>query len=98
LGLSIAANPADPSACDAKVSDRLERMRVNPGGGWRIDDVEAICREYDVLCVPPRGGGSHYKIAHPAVAEKLTIPFKRPIKPVYIRKLVTFLDAVRAKR
>jgi hypothetical protein len=72
-------------------------MRANPGGGWRIGDIEAVCREYDVLCAPPRGGGSHYKIAHRSVAEKLTIPFKRPIKPVYIRKLVTFLDAVRAK-
>jgi len=28
-------------------------------------------------------------------AEKLTIPYKRPIKPVYIRKLVAFIDAVR---
>jgi len=29
------------------------------------------------------------------MAEKLTIPFRRPIKSVYIRKLVTFVDAVR---
>jgi hypothetical protein len=29
------------------------------------------------------------------MAEKLTIPYKRPIKPVYIRKLVAFIDAVR---
>jgi hypothetical protein len=28
------------------------------------------------------------------MAEKLTIPYKRPIKPVYIRKLVAFIDAV----
>ena len=27
-------------------------------------------------------------------ALKLTIPYKRPIKPVYIRKLVAFVDAV----
>jgi len=25
----------------------------------------------------------------------LTVPFRRPIKPVYIRKLVRFIDAVR---
>jgi hypothetical protein len=29
------------------------------------------------------------------MAEKLTVPYKRPIKPVYIRKLVAFIDAVR---
>ncbi len=27
--------------------------------------------------------------------EILTVPFRRPIKPVYIRKLVRFIDAVR---
>jgi hypothetical protein len=26
------------------------------------------------------------------------VPFKRPIKPVYIRKLVKFIDAVLAER
>jgi hypothetical protein len=30
----------------------------------------------------------------PRMAEKLTIPYKRPIKPVYIRKLIAFIDAV----
>ncbi len=29
------------------------------------------------------------------MAEKLTIPYKRRIKPVYIRKLVAFIDAIR---
>ena len=27
--------------------------------------------------------------------EILTVPFRRPIKPVYVRKLVRFIDAVR---
>jgi hypothetical protein len=62
-----------------------------------MSDIEAVCREHGVVCGPPRGGGSHYKIAHPTVAEKLTVPFNRPIKPIYIRKLVAFLDAVRAR-
>jgi hypothetical protein len=30
------------------------------------------------------------------MVEKLTVPYKRPIKPVYIRKLVAFVEAVRA--
>lgn len=70
-------------------------MRRNPQGDWTIHDVVAVCREYDVLCEPARGGSSHYKVGYPRVAEKLTIPYKRPIKPVYIRKLVAFLDEVR---
>lgn len=77
------------------MSRRLEEMRRHPAGDWRIEDVAALCGEFGVLCASPRGGGSHYKIAHPRMAEKLTIPFKRPIKAVYIRKLVAFVDAVR---
>jgi hypothetical protein len=77
------------------MSKRLERMRSNPAANWTIGDVEAVCREHAILCEPARGGGSHYKVAHPDVREKLTIPSKRPIKPVYIRRLVAFIDAVR---
>ncbi|MBI1868726.1 MAG: type II toxin-antitoxin system HicA family toxin [Methylocystis sp.] len=77
------------------MSRRLDAMRRNPAGDWRIEDVEALCREFAILCEPARGGGSHYKIGHPRLAQKLTIPFKRPIKAVYIRKLIAFVDAVR---
>ena len=80
------------------MTKRLEDMRNNPRGDWRIEDVEAVCREYGVLCSAPRGGGSHYKVAHPRMVEKLTIPYKRPIKPVYVRRLVAFIDALSANQ
>lgn len=77
------------------MKERLELMRKNPSGDWRISDIEALCKEYGIDCKPPRGGGSHYKVSHPRLTEKLTVPFKRPIKAVYIRRLVSFVDAVR---
>jgi len=40
---------------------------------------------------PPSGGGSHFKVSHLSQDEILTIPARRPIKPVCIRKLVAFL-------
>jgi hypothetical protein len=55
-------------------------------------DVQAVCHEYGVRCEPSRGGGSHYKVFHVAVPGALTIPFKRPIKPVYIRQHVQLID------
>lgn len=73
---------------------RLEHMRHNPQGNWSIQDVAAVCREGGVECQPPRAGGSHYKVYHPAVSRILTIPFRRPIKAVYIRMLVAFIDEV----
>jgi hypothetical protein len=80
---------------NASVSKRLEGMRRNPAGDWTIRDVEAVCREFGVICEASRSGSSHYKVAHSRMVEKLTIPYKRPIKPLYIRKLVAFIDAVR---
>ncbi|MCX5494880.1 type II toxin-antitoxin system HicA family toxin [Kaistia dalseonensis] len=77
------------------MSKRLERMRSGPAADWTIADVEAVCREFGIFCEPPRGGGSHYKVAHAALDEKLTIPSKRPIKAIYIRLLVAFIDRVR---
>jgi hypothetical protein len=73
-------------------------MAENPRAGWTIADVEAVCREFGVTCKPPRGGGSHFKVSHEATDEILTVPFKRPIKPIYIRKLVSFIDVVRAAK
>ena len=78
----------------AKSSKRLERMRSNLQN-WSIEDIAALCREHGVRCDPPRGGGSHYKISHPDLVQKLTIPARRPIKPVYIRELVDLIDALR---
>lgn len=72
-----------------------DRMRANPATGWRIADVEKGCRAAGVLCDPPSGGGSHYKISHASQRNILTMPFRRPIKAVHIRKLVQFLDAVK---
>ena len=76
------------------MSDLLDRMRAAPAADWDIDDVIRLCREYDIRCSPPRGGGSHYKISHSARREILTIPARKPIKAVYIRKLVRFVQTM----
>lgn len=81
-----------------KLSKRLERMRSNPRAEWSIEDVVALCREHSVMCRPPSGGGSHFRVAHPDVPAKLTIPSRRPIKPIYIRQLVSFIEVVRSAK
>jgi len=72
-------------------------MRRNPAGDWRIDDIAVVCRETGVRFSPPSGGGSHYKVSHPAMRDILTIPSRRPIKAIYIRKLVRFIDAIQER-
>lgn len=75
--------------------DLLEQMKRNPQGDWTIKEVERVCAEHGLTCAAPTGGGSHYKVSHPGIPHILTIPFKRPIKTVYIRLLVKLLEAVR---
>jgi len=69
----------------------VERMRANPKADWQIVDVEKACREAGVACMKP-SGGSHFKIGNAGGGRRLTIPARRPIKPVYISLLVRFLD------
>jgi hypothetical protein len=76
-------------------STRLERMRRNPAADWTINDVAIVCQEHGASCSALSGGGSHYKVSHPSSHDILTVPSRRPIKTVYIRKLVRFIDSVR---
>jgi hypothetical protein len=70
----------------------LEKMRDNPRD-WRIEDVCGVCRAFGIECEKPPAG-SHYGVSHPSQIHHLTVPHRRPIKPVYIRKLVQFVDRV----
>lgn len=67
-------------------------MRANPHDG-RIADVERLCRAHGLTCLPPRHG-SHDKVTHPTMQANLTLPSRRPIKPVHIRDRVHMVDAV----
>lgn len=77
-------------------SDLLERMRDNPAANWHIRDVETVCRQRGLMF--RFGKGSHAHAKHPAAREILTIPARRPIKPVYIRMLVRYIDTHGATR
>jgi hypothetical protein len=74
----------------------LERMRKNPRD-WSIAHVITVCSAAGVACTPP-SKGSHYKVKHSSQEAILTIPAHRPIKPIYVRELIKFLDAVEETR
>jgi hypothetical protein len=80
-----------------KTDKRLEGMRNNPRSDWKIEDVEALCGTYDIRFAKPNKS-SHAKVSDATQEEILTIPFNRPIKPVYIKKPVKFVDAVLRQR
>jgi hypothetical protein len=40
-------------------------------------------------------GGRHVGFEHPDLQEALSVPARRPIKPIYAQRFVRFIDAVR---
>jgi hypothetical protein len=76
----------------ARASKTLAAMRDNPRD-WRIDALESVARAFGVNCRRP--GGSHVVFEYPGVAEALSVPAKRPIKPIYVQRFVRFIDTVR---
>ena len=74
-----------------KADKLLAQMRRNPAGDWTIQDIRKLCDGLGWQCLPPSGGGSHWKIVVPGSEAILTVPARRPIKPIYVRKLLEFM-------
>ncbi len=70
----------------------LEAMRNNPRD-WRIEQLQTLARQFG-LAVRSEGG-SHHVFSHEAVADVLSVPAHRPIKPVYVRRFVALIDQVK---
>jgi len=68
----------------------LSRMRHNPRD-WRIEDLKVLADRYGV--VYRQQGTSHVTFRHP-VAGIVPVPAARPIKVVYIRRFLAFIDAL----
>jgi hypothetical protein len=75
-----------------KADKLLAAMRRNPSGDWTIQNIERVRNGLGWRCLPPSGGGSHWKATASDVDAILTIPARRPIKAIYIRKLLAMMD------
>jgi hypothetical protein len=67
-------------------------MRRNQTG-WRIDELQSVASESGVGWRRPGHGGSHVIFSAPDVREIVSVPAKRPIKPVYIRQFLALIDS-----
>jgi len=76
----------------ARAAKVLERMRRNPHD-WRIEDLQALAARHGVDA--DHNGTSHVISRHPA-AGRLAVPANRPIKPIYVRLFVQFIDGLEA--
>jgi predicted RNA binding protein YcfA (HicA-like mRNA interferase family) len=69
----------------------LERMRNNPRD-WRIEDLLALAARLGIQARRP--GGSHVIFSFPGGLGEATVPAHRPIKPIYIKKLLALVQAM----
>ena len=72
----------------------LARMRINPRD-WRIEDLKTVARRYNVTWRQP--GTSHVTFRAPSGA-KVTVPARKPIKPVYVRQFIALIESLGAER
>jgi hypothetical protein len=80
------------------VRKTLQKMRKNQTG-WRIEELQAVADENGVGWRRPGHGGSHVIFSASGVREIVSVPAKRPIKPVYIRQFPALVDnAVEVKQ
>ena len=68
---------------------RLVKMRQNPKADWHIDDMKSVARAKAIEWRQP--GTSHVTFRRTDGA-KLTVPARKPIKPVYVRMFVEFVE------
>jgi hypothetical protein len=76
------------------VEKLLDKMRRHPRD-WRIEDLIVIARKKGAIIRNPRG--SHVVFTHESTEVFASIPTHKPIKPVYIRQYLLFIDAIRER-
>ena len=66
----------------------LAQMKANPLD-WRIESLKSVADAFGLGYRQP--GGSHVIFRHPN-GGMLSVPARRPIKPVYVRKFVRLVE------
>lgn len=67
----------------------LKKMRNNPLD-WRIEDVEKLASHFGFFV--RKTSGSHVTFSHKKLQQILTIPARKPIKPIYIKNLLKIIE------
>lgn len=75
----------------SKSDKTLQKMQNNPRD-WRIEQLEAIAKRYEIRVRKP--GGSHVVFEHPSHNEMLCVPAHRPIKPIYMKRFLAMIQII----
>jgi len=78
----------------SKIDKTIQRMRDNPRD-WRIASLETIAGRLGIQV--RKTGGSHVVFLHEDSELIVTVPAKRPIKPIYIEQFLALIDDIGAE-
>jgi hypothetical protein len=71
-----------------KADKILAKMKQNPRN-WRIDSIKTVAKNYDIQW---RQKGTSHLVFIRNDGKTLPIPAHRPIKPIYVRKFIDFVE------
>ena len=69
----------------------LAAMRQNPND-WTMTQLLTIAQRQGIEVRST--GGSHHVFSHTHVRDSLTVPARRPIKAVYIKRFLALIDQI----
>jgi len=77
----------------SKRRKRLERLRENPTN-VSLDDLRHVLEDYGFEY--KQTVGSHYTFSYALAGQTkiLVVPFKRPVKPIYVKRAIKLIDQI----
>ena len=69
----------------------LSAMRQNPHD-WAMGNLLTLANQHGMEVRST--GGSHHVFSHPSVRDPLSVPARRPIKAIYIKRFVALIDQI----
>jgi predicted RNA binding protein YcfA (HicA-like mRNA interferase family) len=78
----------------ANADKRSKKMQANPKD-WHIEDLQTVA---DSLGIEYRSAGGSHVVFRCAECCHVTVPAKRPIKPVYIKQFIALVERMKEQR
>lgn len=75
----------------SKADKIIQKMRSNPRD-WQIDSLEVLAKRFGLQV--RKSSGSHVVFMHDDSDLVVTVPSRRPIKPVYIEQFLALVDDI----
>lgn len=72
-----------------KAETTISKMKNNPRGDWRIDQLKAVAKRHGIEW---RQCGTSHVIFLRQDGRTLSVPAARPVKPIYIKKFLALLE------